>query len=87
VGSIVITWFNEKQTFVALSSPGEKYMETGMDSCEDICLHKLITILFDQELEPTMIYCNNQSCIKISKNPVFMIGPSILRSDTTLFRI
>jgi hypothetical protein len=30
-------------------------METNMDSCEAIWIHKLLTGLFDQELEPTMI--------------------------------
>jgi ATP sulfurylase len=27
--------------------------------------------LFGVQLRPTMIYCDNQSCIKLSKNPVF----------------
>ena len=27
--------------------------------------------LFGQELRPTVIYCDNQSCIQLSENPVF----------------
>ena len=27
--------------------------------------------LFGQRLRPTMIYCDNQSCIKLVENPVF----------------
>jgi hypothetical protein len=27
--------------------------------------------LFSQELEATVIHCDNQSCIKLSENPVF----------------
>jgi hypothetical protein len=27
--------------------------------------------LFDVQLRPTLIYCDNQSCIKISENPFF----------------
>jgi hypothetical protein len=27
--------------------------------------------LFDQVLDSTMIYCDNQSCVKLSENPVF----------------
>jgi hypothetical protein len=42
-----------------------------MDSYESIWIHKLITGLFGQELEPMVIYCDNQSCIKLSENPVF----------------
>jgi hypothetical protein len=26
---------------------------------------------FDLELEPTLIYCDNQSCVKLSNNPIF----------------
>jgi hypothetical protein len=71
LGSTMITWFNRKQTFVALSSTEAEYMAVSMASCEAIWLHKLLTGLFDQELEPTVIYCDNQSCIKLSENPVF----------------
>ena len=27
--------------------------------------------LFGQELRPTVIYCDNQSCIRLSENPMF----------------
>jgi hypothetical protein len=71
LGSTMITWFNRKHTSVALSSTEAEYMAMSMASCEAIWLHKLLTGLFDQELEPTVIYCDNQSCIKLSENPVF----------------
>ena len=32
---------------------------------------KLLSYLFDLQLDATCIYCNNQSCVKLSKNPVF----------------
>jgi hypothetical protein len=32
---------------------------------------KLVSGLFDQVLDSTMIYCDNQSCVKLSENPVF----------------
>jgi hypothetical protein len=56
---------------MALSSTEAEYMETSTASCEAIWLHKLLAGLFDQELDPTVIYCDNQSCIKLSENPVF----------------
>lgn len=34
-------------------------------------LRKLLAVLFDQELETTMIYCDNQSCVKLAQNPLF----------------
>jgi hypothetical protein len=42
-----------------------------MDSCKSIWLHKLLTRSFEHELEPTVIYCDNDSCIKLSENLVF----------------
>jgi hypothetical protein len=56
---------------VALSSTKYEYMETSTASCEAIWLRKLLTGLFDQELEPTIVYCDNQNCIKLFENPMF----------------
>jgi hypothetical protein len=71
LGSTMISWFSRKQTFVALSSAEAEYMAASTASCEAIWLRKLLAGLFDQELDPTVIYCDNQSCIKLSENPVF----------------
>jgi hypothetical protein len=46
-------------------------MTMSMDIYEAIWLHKLLMDLFDHDLEPIVIYCNNQSCIKLSENLVF----------------
>ena len=34
-------------------------------------LRKLLTGLFDVELETTCVFCDNQSCVKLSENPMF----------------
>jgi hypothetical protein len=34
-------------------------------------LRKILSDLFSAELEPTIIHCDNQSCIKLSENPMF----------------
>ena len=60
-----------KQKSVALSSVEAEYMTASQASCEAIWLHKLLVGLFGRELRPTIIYCDNQSCIKLSENPVF----------------
>ena len=46
-------------------------MVASQASCEAIRLRKLLVGLFGRELRPIMIYCDNQSCIKFSENPVF----------------
>ena len=36
-----------------------------------VWLRKLLSDLFDLHLDANCIYCDNQSCVKFSKNPVF----------------
>jgi hypothetical protein len=69
LGSGVVSWFNRKQKSVALSL--QKQNTWKQAACEAIWLQKLLVALFDQELEPTIIHCDNQSGIKLSENPVF----------------
>ena len=71
LGSVVVSWFNRKQKLVALSSAEAEYMETSQASCEALWLHKMLVGLFDVQLRPTVIYYDNQSCIKLSENPIF----------------
>ena len=42
-----------------------------MGAREAVWLRKLLFGLFGKPLKPTMIHCDNQSCIKLSENPVF----------------
>ena len=67
----MISWFSKKQSSVALSIAEAKYIATCFASCEAIWLQKLMSILFNLELDTTMILCDNQSCIKMTENPVF----------------
>ena len=46
-------------------------MAASQASCGALWLCKLMVDLFGQELSPTIIHCDNQSCIKHSENPVF----------------
>ena len=46
-------------------------MVASQASCKAIWLHKMLIGLFVQEMSPTVIYCDNQSCIKLSENPMF----------------
>ena len=46
-------------------------MAASLASCKAIWLRKMLVSLFDSQLEPTMIYCYNQSCRKLTKNLVF----------------
>ena len=56
---------------MALSSTEAEYMTASQANCEALWLRKLMVDFFDMELSPTIIQCDNQSCIKLSENPVF----------------
>eukprot|EP00253_Pinus_taeda_P004486 PITA_04486 len=62
---------SRKQQSVALSSAEAEYMAASLASCEAIWLRKMLFGLFGQGLRPSVIYCDNQSCIKLTENLVF----------------
>jgi hypothetical protein len=67
----MVFWIRWKQTSVALSTTEAKYIAASLASCEAVLLQKLLEGLFDQVQEPTLIHCDNQSCVKLSENHVF----------------
>ena len=71
LGLAAVSWFSRKHKSVALSSVEAEYMAASQASYEVLWLRKLLVDLFDQELRPTMIYYDNQSCIQRYENPVF----------------
>jgi transposase InsO family protein len=71
LGSAMTSWKSRKQSSIALSTTEAEYIAACSASCEAIWLRKLLTGLFDLEMEATMILCDNQSCIKMTENPVF----------------
>eukprot|EP00253_Pinus_taeda_P032892 PITA_32892 len=71
VGSTNVSWYIKKQRSVALSSIEVKYMANIQASCEAIWMRKIIVGLFGQQMDPIVIYYDNQSCIKLYENLVF----------------
>ena len=67
----MISWFSKKQSSVSFSMTEEEYIEGCSACCEAIWLRKLMSGIFDMELDTTIIFCDNQSCIKMTENPVF----------------
>ena len=56
---------------MALSTAEADYVAACSASCEVVWLRNLLSDLFDLQLDATCIYCDNQSCVKLSENPVF----------------
>ena len=56
---------------MALSTIEEEYIAACSASCEAVWLRKILSYLFDLQLDATCTYCNNQSCVKLYENSVF----------------
>ena len=69
--STTVSWYSRKWRSMALSSAETDYMAASLATCKAIWMRKILVGLFGSHLEPIVIYCDNQSCIKLSANPVF----------------
>ena len=56
---------------MALSSVEVEYMAASQAACEAIWMRNILVGLFGSKMELTVIHCDNQSCIKLSINPMF----------------
>ena len=61
IGSTVVSWYSRKQRSVALSLVEAEYMTASLATCKAIWMRKIPVGLFDSHLDPTVIYCDNQS--------------------------
>ena len=64
----MISSFSRKQSCVSLSTAEAEYVAACSASCEVVWLRKLLSDIFDLQLDAT---CDNQSYVKLSENPVF----------------
>ena len=48
-------------------------MVASQVACEAIWLRKILMGLFNREMDMTEIYCDNQICIKLSENTLFLV--------------
>ena len=71
MGSSVISWFSRKKSYVALSTTEVEYVTACSSICEEAWLWKLLSDIIYLQLDATCIHCDNQSCVKLSENPVF----------------
>jgi hypothetical protein len=71
LGSNMVSWSNMKQSCVALSTTKDKYVAICATCREAVWLQKLLSGLFGLKLEANYIWCDNQSCMKLSENLMF----------------
>ena len=53
-----------------MSTTEVEFVAASSSSCQAIWLRRLLEIINNQQQNPTLIYCDNMSAIKLSKNPI-----------------
>jgi hypothetical protein len=57
LGSAMVSWCSGKQSYVALSTAEVEYIALSVEAPEAVWLLKILTDLFDREMDPTIIHC------------------------------
>jgi hypothetical protein len=68
LGSTMISWQSRKKSIISLITTEVEYIVACSTSCKAIWLQNVV---FDLEMRATLILCDNQSCIKMTENPIF----------------
>ena len=71
LGESPISWNSKKQSSTSRSSCESEYRALAQCSCEAIWIRRLLGELKILDNKPTPLFCDNQSSIKLSYNPVF----------------
>lgn len=70
LSNAAISWSSRKQPVVTLSTTEAEYIAAVSSACQGIWLRRLLQAVKLEQEGPTIIYCDNSSTIKLSKNPV-----------------
>ena len=70
LGTGAVSWSSKKQPIVTLSTTEAEFVAATACACQAIWLKKILEELQYKEDGPTLIYCDNSSAIKLSKNLV-----------------
>jgi hypothetical protein len=70
LGTGAVSWSSKKQPIVTLSTTEAEFVAASACACQAIWLRKILEELHFKQEEATVVYCDNTSTIKLSKNPV-----------------
>ncbi|KAK9665399.1 hypothetical protein RND81_14G109900 [Saponaria officinalis] len=71
LSSAAVAWASRKQPIVTLSTTEAEYVAAASCSTQAIWMKRVLQKLGYAGRENTVIYCDNSSTMKLSKNPVF----------------
>ncbi|KAA3467808.1 Retrovirus-related Pol polyprotein from transposon TNT 1-94 [Gossypium australe] len=64
-----ISWSSKKQPVVSLSTTEAEFIAISASSCQAVWLRRILEAVGRNQTSPRVIYCDNSSAIKLSKNP------------------
>lgn len=70
LSSGAVSWSSKKQQVVTLSTTEAEFIAAASCACQAVWLRRILKEIHCNQVGPTLIYCDNRSAIKLSKNPV-----------------
>jgi hypothetical protein len=66
-----VVWSTQKQTIIALSTAEAEYIALTVVMCEILYLQALIAELYEANIPPISVYCDNQGAVALTTNNKF----------------
>ena len=70
MSSGAVSWSSKKQPVVTLSTTEAEFISAASSACQVVWLRRILKELCHDQRKSTVLYCDNVSAIKLSKNPV-----------------